>query len=632
MGAPVLRAVRRPRGSLERRSSLPALTAASQPVTDPQKAFRTVIGAAGRADWQAEAWEMHDLVGELHYYVSWRAVSCSRVRLIASEIDPVTGLPTGGLAEDDDGNLNTEQKRVAEIFKKIAGGPLGQSQMNKRSAECLTVPGEHWIGILVRDDGEHWLVLTRDEIRAKAGGGAEIEMPDGTKHDYSPSRGDSLFRVWFPRPRRAKEPDSPVRACLDPLREIVRTSKKIKNASKSRLIGNGVLFLPQGMSLPSTRAPVAANQPGLPMPEVTGVPAADQLSNRMYQVAKVAIEDEDSQAAFIPLMATVPDEMVDKVQHIKFGNEITDVEIKTRNDAIARLAMGLDVSPERLLGVGTNSNHWSAWQISDEDVQIHIKPVMETLCAAINNEVLKAILTREGIDPAKYVLWYDAGTLTQDPDKTDEATAAKDHGAMTAVAYRKHLGFADEDGYDLTTLEGAQEWARDAVTQDPTLLGDPAMQMLLGGELETIDWPTPPPALPPGEQPPADEQQPIEQEPQTEKTGQGDSAARVATPAELILAERLLVGRALELANRRRVNTTDRQQKERLRGIAVRDYHRYMPPVAEAEIPKLINGWDSALGDEVIAMLGVDTDTLRATVRRQVYLELTRPVIDGEVG
>jgi hypothetical protein len=630
MAASTMRVVRRPKGSPARR----ALTAASQPVDDPQKSFRTAVGAVGRADWQSECWDMYDAVGELRYYVGWRAASCSRVKLIPSEIDPNTGLPTGGLTEDANGNLNAEQQRVVEIVMAVAGGALGQAELQKRSAECLTVPGEHWVALLDRGernpDGtprHSWFALTRDEIKAKAGGGAEIELPDGEKHDYKPGV-DGMFRVWNSRARRAKEADSPVRATLDSLREIVRTTKKIKNADKSRLIGNGIIFLPQELSLPAAQSPVAANQPGAPLPVVQGVPAADQLSNLLYNVAKVAVEDEDSQAAFIPVMATVPGEHLQKITHLKFGNEITDVEIKKRNDAIARLAMGLDVSPERLLGVGTNSNHWSAWQIGDEDVQLHIKPVMQTLCQAIYEQVVKATLQAEGIDPAKYVLWFDASQLTADPDLTDEAKDASDRGAITNEALRRYYGLSDDDGYDLTTLEGAQEWARDAITKDPTLIRE--LSPLLDGELAAIDWPAPPAALPPGQQ--DQNGQPVDntgQEPNTENQNPQDNqdqAAHVATAAELALAERLLVSRALELAGKRRANTN--ALKARLSGVAAHDYHRYLPPVTEAEIPKLIHGWDTALEDEVIASLGVDTETLRATVRAQVRRELTRPVVD----
>ncbi|QNJ56075.1 portal protein [Mycobacterium phage Heath] len=629
MAASTMRVVRRPKGSPARRS----LTAASQPLDPGRVPSKAVTGVVARTSWQNEAWECMDLVGELRYYVGWRSSSCSRVELVASELDPDTGRPTGGIREDDPDGL-----RFLEIVKSMAGGPLGQAQLIKRAAECLTVPGEHRICLL--DQGQknpdgsvrhNWYVVTNDEVKNKGGGKTDIELPDGSIHEFNKNR-DVMFRVWNPRPRRAKEPDSPVRACLDSLREIIRTTKKIRNASKSRLIGNGVVFLPQELSLPSANAPTADNQPGAPVPVVTGVPAADELSNLLFQTAAAAVDDEDSQAALIPLLATVPGEHLQKIFHLKIGNEITEVEIKTRNDAIARLAMGLDVSPERLLGLGGSTNHWSAWQIGDEDVQLHIKPVMEVLCAAIYREVLVATLKDEGIDPDKYVLWYDASGLTVDPDKTDEATAAKEQGAITHEAYRRYLGLADDDGYDLETLEGAQAWARDAIVADPTLITTLA-PLLEGTDLGEIEFPTPQPALPPGEEEAPPEEDTTGSEPNTEN--EAEAAARTSSVADMVLAERLLTTRALGLAGKRRVNVRDSAQKARLAGIAPHDYHRVMGPVADADIPRLINGWDEGLEEEALALLGIDserTEALRRTVRAQVRRELTQPVIDVEVG
>lgn len=628
MAAPSMRVVRRPKGQPARRS----LTAASQLVVDPKRSMRSSIGSTGpRTDWQVEAWKMVDLVGELRYWLTWISSSCSRVQFVASEVDPDTGLPTGGLTQGDDGTLSGEQARVAEIVKSIAGGPLGQAQLRKRSAECLSIPGEHWVILIKRgktngkgQEVYEWFVLAKSEWKT-TGNGTIFELPDDTKHEFVKGV-DVMFRVWNPRPQMAREPDSPVRANLDSCREIIRTTKKIKNASKSRLIGNGVVFLPQEMSMPASQAPVPeglAEIPGAEVPIVSGVPAAEELSDQLYQTATAAVEDEDSQAAFIPLLATVPGEHLGKILHLKFGNEITEVEIKTRNDAIARLAMGLNVSPERLLGVGSNSNHWSAWQIADEDVQTHIKPIIETLCQAINEHALRAVLTAEGIDADKYMLWYDASGLTADPDLSDEAENAKDQGALRNEFYLRALGLPDDAGYDLTTLEGAQVWAREAIMKDPTLLADPAMQMLLGGELETIQWPEPvQPALPPGASEEADEDETDEgtgSEPETEKSV---TASVQPSRADETLAERMLVNRCLDLANKRRVRGNE--QKARLARIPSHEWHRYLPPLAEADIPRAIKDWDALAGDQI-------SEGLRAAVMARVRDELTRPVIDAEV-
>ncbi|UBF41613.1 portal protein [Gordonia phage AnarQue] len=612
MAATAYRIVRRPRGAVARTS----LTAASQPVEDPSKTFKSSMGG-GRDNWQNDAWDMLDLVGELRYYVGWRASSCSRVRIFASDIDPDTGLPT---------KSPTENVRVREIVKAIAGGPLNQAQLIKRAVECLTVPGETWVAIIHRPgEPEEWLALTRDEITSKQNK-VQVELPTGEKYELNMAV-DSMFRVWNPKPRRAKEADSPVRATIDSLREIVRTTKTISNASKSRLIGNGVVFVPQEMSLPqqnnlsaTTPGSLTADPAAATLEEgLTGTSAVAQLQELLYQVAMTAYDDQESMAALIPMFAAVPGEQVKNVSHLKFDNSVTEIAIKTRNDAIARLAMGLDVTPERLLGLGSNTNHWSAWQIGDDDVRLHIAPPMETLCQAITANALRPVLEREGLDPDAFTLWYDPSELTADPDLTDEATNAFDRGAITAEAYRDFLGLGDS-GYDFTTLSGWQDWAKDRVSQKPELLATLAP---LIGQLDGVIDVQPAPAI----EPAPEEDEPVEDEPAPEEEPDTEDDA---PPADTASAERavvsVMVSRALELAGKRRRTRADH---DRLRGVPMHDTHRYMNPVAADKIPDLIKGWDASMEDDVLARLNIDSDRVRAEVRRAVRAELTRKVVDS---
>lgn len=601
MAAPHLRVVRRPK-SAPRRT---ALTAASQLIEDPSTNFRVSVGDP-RNDWQSAAWDMLDAVGELRYYVAWRSNSCSRVKLVASELGE-DGLPSG----------ECDNARVNEIVKAIAGGPLGQGQLIKRAVECLTVPGELWVAILNDGSRDVWAVLTRDEIK-RTGQSVTVTLPDGTKHDIAPGT-DTLFRVWNPHPRRATDADSPVRSTLDSLREIVRTTKTISNASKSRLIGNGVVFVPHEMSLPAANSPITDNGMG---GSLTGTPAVQQLQELLFQVAQTAYDDEDSMAALIPMFAGVPGEQVKNVSHLKFDNSVTDIAIKTRNDAIARLAMGLDVSPERLLGLGKNSNHWTAWSIGEEDVKLHIVPPVEVMCSALTEQVLVPMLEREGIDPTQYVVWHDASALTADPDLSAAATNAFDRGVITADAYREFLNLGDT-GYDLGTLAGWQEWARDRVSVDPALLKDllPLLDPLQ--EVAEIKPTPPPPQLPPTPPPPPVTTDPQQAPPEPTDQQTTEQAAATRSVAELAVIE-VMVGRALELAGKRRRTRAD---YERLREVPMHETHRYMDAVSEEQIPDLIRGWDAALEEDTLARLNLDTDYIRAAVKAAVRRELTREVV-----
>ena len=608
MAAPDLRIVRRPRG-VQRES----LTAASSSVDNPSSTFKSSMSIAGRTGWQTEAWNYLDNVGELRYYVQWRANSCSRVRMIASELDD-SGVPTG----------KTDNPRVAEIVQAIGGrSQLASGQLIKRAVECLTVVGEVWIALLLRpDETEQWVALSRDEIRKK-GEEVTISLPDGSDHDLRPGK-DVIFRVWNPHPRKASDCDCSVRASLDVLGEIVRTTKTIANSAKSRLIGNGIVFVPQEMSLPQSNAPGAmGSTSGMGL---TGLPAVQELQELLFNVAKVAYEDDESFAAMIPIFASVPGDMINKVEHLKFDNQITDTNIKLRNDAIHRLAMGLDVSPERLLGLGSSTNHWSAWQIGDTDVQIHIAPVIEVLCAAITDQVFRNVLIREGIDPDKYVVWYDVSLLTADPDRTDTATDAFDRGVINAAAYRSYLNLDADSGYDLSSLDGWKMWAQDQVSKDPKMFAqflpllDPKVQAAIPEIVEVPETPGPDPKpgradiTNTGKKPKTADNDPGEN--QGKRGRKEDVAARAVIE--------VMVSRALELAGKRRRTRSD---VDRLRGLKPQHFHRVMEPVADSEIPELIKGWDESLEEDTLRLVGLDIDDLRDEVRSEVRRQLTALVV-----
>ena len=93
--------------------------------------------------------------------------------------------------------------------------------------------------------------------------------------------------------------------------------------------------------------------------------------------------------------------------------------------------------------------------------------------------------------------------------------------------------------------------------------------------------------------------------------------------AEMAVVE-VMVSRALELAGKRRRTRAD---YERLRDVPMHETHRYMDPVGDTDIPDLIRGWDTALEEDTLARLNLDTDYIRSAVKLAVRRELTRPVV-----
>ncbi|WP_280366160.1 hypothetical protein [Nocardia wallacei] len=562
---------------------------------DPVKAFRATLGAESQG-WAIRAWEMYERCGELHYVCNWLYGSLTQCRLVASEMDPETGRPTG----------ETENLRAREIVRDIAGGPTGQAQLLGRTGVFLTVPGEGYVAVIVRSrDGtemEEWHLLDRSEITPRGSGQVTLTLDDGTKHEFR-STIDVLFRVWRPHPRRAIDADSPVRSALDALGEIVQSTATIRHAGKSRLIGNKILMVPAEMSLPRalpapTAAPVDPDAPALPPTPAPMVRAtAQDLQNLLFEVAEAASEDPDAAAAYLPIVATVAGEYTDKVKLVDLHSDINAEQLKIRDSAIRRLALSLDIPAEVLLGL-SDMNHWNAWAMQEDTVKTHIVPLLEIIADAVTTALFRPILEAEGLDPDKYVVWFDTTKLTQDPDRKNEALDANERGALTNPALLKHLGFTEDDGYDLDTPDGWKQFARDVVARKPELL--PTLAPLLGAAM---------PAMPTSPAPAPGPQREIEP-PREEEPEDPDDVQASAEPARAMAS--LLLVRALELAGKRRCTRADQAKYP---DTPPWQLHMHLPPVATAtETLRLIAGWDAGFTDDLARAVRADPDRIRDLV------------------
>lgn len=421
------------------KDTLDSLVAAAAPTPAPGEA---VPGGNSRTDsWQTQAWQFYDSVGELRFVVSWIASALSRCTLVASDVGP-DGHPTG----------STEDQIVQETVAEIAGGPAGQAALLGRLATFLSVPGDGYVVILYRDGVEEWHVLSREEVKKRADGTVEVIL-QGETRELDPDT-DSVTRIPRPHPRNARETDSPVRAALPILREIIRLGQHIETTAKSRLVGAGIMFVPNEMSLPpSEDAPTGEpdpDAPGLPpvepgldeyAPTERATPA--DLSAAIIETASIAIEDPGSAAAATPIVVGVPADYIGKVQHLKFGLDWADTVLSLRTAAIKRLALALDVPAEILLGLG-ETNHWSAWQVEESAIKIHIEPLLTLICDRLTTSLLRPVLEARGYgDRAEdHCVWYDTSKLSQRPNRAPEALALWDRGLLSnEVVLRAH-------GYD----------------------------------------------------------------------------------------------------------------------------------------------------------------------------------------
>jgi hypothetical protein len=470
-----------PATSAPRRS----LTAASIPVSQ-KKIKRNSLSPEA---WQQEAIALYSEVGELRYVANATGNAASRAYLYVGKWEAGSEEPVEQIAGV-----------AVDAFHQFGGGPLGRAELIKRMFIQLFVPGEGFIvgfppGVL--DDGQDQIpteLVRMMDLTWHVAAGTEVKVaPTEITIDFGDRprkfRPDEivLVRAWRPNPFRWWQSDSPVRSNLPVLRELVGLTKHVSASIDSRLAGAGVLLLGDSFSLMAGQSP-----------DPDDAPETDPILSALMDAMVTSIRDRDSASAVMPILLQGPDEAIDKVQHLTFSTPFDAQTKDLRDEAIRRLALGLDAPPEVLLGLGT-STHWNAWIIQDDTVRTHIDPALSLICDALTTDFLWPVLRDANVpDWAEYAIWWDTSALTQRADRSAEAIQLFDRGELTGDALRRETGFDDTDAPE---TDRVLELARRLVEAAPALLTDPGVEAvieqvrLLTGDATTgpiaIDVPVP---------------------------------------------------------------------------------------------------------------------------------------------
>jgi hypothetical protein len=307
-----------------------------------------------------------------------------------------------------------------------------------------------------------------------------------------------IIRVWTSHPRKKWQADSPVRACLPVLRELMQLVRVSGQQMDSRLAGAGILILPIGVQFPDPSPEVLQRNPG-----------ADPLMLTLAENIMVPLEDPEDSSRLVPMVLRVPPDTVDKVKVVSFASTLQAENMAGREGCIKRLALGLDMPPEQLLGMG-DANHWGAWAIEESGVKLHVSPKLTTIVNAINEGYYEPALERQGLAPWAYSLWFDVSALVQRPNRSSDARDLHTRGELSGESLRTAAGFEESDAPSLE--ERVANLLVQASERNPLMapLMLPALTHLWGGGKITDMPPVPVPAqdtggtgaAPPADSPP----------------------------------------------------------------------------------------------------------------------------------
>jgi hypothetical protein len=362
--------------------------------------------------WQGTAWNYYNTIGELRFVSNWVGNVMGRAHLVA--------------ARDVEGVLIVDRTGpAAEAMEAYHGGMQGQSQMLQQSGVHLTNAGELWD---VYHDGQ-WFMLAYNKV-TRSGGVLKADFGDGK--GVALTSKDMAIRVWTPHPVEPLYADSPVRSNLGTLAELSSLNAHVRAQLTSRLAGAGILMMPSEITFPT---PKEAD------------PSASQADNFMATLAEAMltpISDPESPSAVVPIVVTAPGEFLGDVKHITFWTELDEKVIEMRDNAVKRLALGLDTPPEILLGMA-ESNHWNAWLVDEASVKSHLEPRLGVVCHALTETYLRPSLKGQVGDPENYYVLADTSDIRLRPNRSREAIELWDRGELSGEAVRRETGFKPED-------------------------------------------------------------------------------------------------------------------------------------------------------------------------------------------
>lgn len=547
----------------QRRSSLTASVSRFEMSDASWKTFKF-----GNRAWQDEAWRLYDIIGQIRFVSGWVGSRLSRSILRVHAIEPDGN--TGAVVDEDTPN--------GEAIAEFASGPLGVGDARAEAFRLLGIDlfvvGEAFI-VAEADGGQSgedtWFVVTARQIkrtgdqititRPPTVGGGTMTYRDGT---------DLILRVWTPHPADTNEPDSPVRSAIPSLRLIETTTKRKFAELDSRLVGAGVLFVPDTLDFP---------------PGENDEIGTDGFSSTLMKTAATSLQDRSSAEAVVPIIISGPAEDLEYIKHITFWSELSAQLDATEERATIALAQSLDIPPEVLLGLGS-SNHWSAWAISEAAVNEHIAPLAARIASALTVGYLQPGLETIGEESGAYAYQFDLSALTARANRSADAVELHKLGLISDSVAREAGAWDETDKPD--DEERLYRMAMAVLTASPQVaLADPGIREILG-----IPGSAPAPVeSTPARQPTGDDQgdQPaVTDGPPADEPGGTDRAPVETAAIGLSTAVKLASRRAMSLAGSKLV-----PHGRRPAGMARHALAATAGPIASDRLPALLSGgWD----------------------------------------
>lgn len=408
------------------------------------------------SEWQSEAWDYYDLIGEIKYAANLIANPLSRINLYVGYIEDSANVPSKIKQVE---GLDPDLIRDAEnVLYALESGNGGTSGVLRAAALNLFIVGEFYLVKEPPRFGQstgRFQVRSVEEVIANPGSNGKGNTvflktrKDAKPNDYiALPRNGYASRMWRNHPRFSDDADSSMRGVLDICDELLLLSRAARASAKSRL-NAGILYIPDGIS--------AAKEADTDDEDVES--GIDSIEEELIEAILEPVGDDSSGAAVMPTILRGPEEYAQSIRHITIDRPM-DVQSTQRSERLLeRILAGLDIPLDVAKGL-SGVKYSNAILIEEQLYKAHIEPLILMIVDSLTIGFLRYTLTRMGWtedDVSRIVVWYDPSAITAKPSKSEAATTGFGMGIISGEAWRRYNGFAESD--KPSPLESAQRLA-----------------------------------------------------------------------------------------------------------------------------------------------------------------------------
>lgn len=395
--------------------------------------------------WQQRSFGYYDQLGEIKYAAQFYARMLAPLKLFAAEIDEKTGEV-----------IETENADAIDALARVQDPGGGRTGLLSTYGRLMFLTGECYLFVSLDPETglEQWEMLSTDELRPQGNTYTRYKAPSLGAEEYREPVADAdeeeawvpvddntavAYRLWQRHPRFSMLADSTMMGVLELCEELLLLTQSVRARARSRLAGSGILLIDDRIAPPPVEAKPDED------------PLSDPFIAALTRAMTLPIVNEGAASQVVPLTIRVPVPENGQVSDLMHHLQIIDPtqlypETGLRYECIKRIAIGLDMPPEILLGM-EEANHWTAWQIDEQTWKGHGAPKAIQLCDDLTASYFRPYL-RDVLklpDWEKYLIAYDAADIINHPDRGKDALSAYADRAIGKAALRKYLGFEEDD-------------------------------------------------------------------------------------------------------------------------------------------------------------------------------------------